>query len=146
MRSMQFLAVPLLAAVLAGCGGSSGSTPDRSAAPSASMQSLESWYTEAFIPVDVLSAAYTSLGDASASGAVLHGRPEVAELRSAAKAGLLIPAPAGHPDIDTGYDRVMTDALTVAGDIDSGSDRFLTDSLKASNDMDDLKELLNRTP
>jgi hypothetical protein len=113
------------------------------ASVAATTQSLESWYTEAFIPMDTLATAYTKLGQVSAAGDSMAGRPEVDTLRSAADAGLKVPAPAGRPDIDRAYDLVMTDALTVADAIDSGSDSFWNDALTASNDMDDLKALLS---
>lgn len=135
MRHTKFAAIPLTVLALAACGGhsprSDGPTTHRPAVhASPATQPLKDWYREAAVPLTMLGETYTDLGDSKSSTiADLQQTGDAELLRTAAHQGLAVVAPAGHPELDRSYDRVMNDALRVAGDIDHGHIAgFVTDA------------------
>jgi hypothetical protein len=134
---MQILVPVIATALLAGCGRTE---------PRPATQPVETWYAEAFVPLADLSTAYTALSRVkSGSMKEIARQPQIADIRRAATAGLKVAAPAGHPELDTAYDKVMRDSLAVVEAVgDNSPAAFARGTVRTLEDMDTLNRRMAR--
>lgn len=157
MRSMG-AAVTAAAAllVLGACsGGGSDPGPDITTSPAATSSTpaavglstapatvpLDQWLPKATGIMTALSDDLNTVADTTDSDpSAVPGDQSVRNLEDDAKAGLALPAPAGHPALDRSWDAVMNDCLLVAGDFESGDLAQAAADLSATGtDMDALQ-------
>lgn len=140
MRTMQSLAAVItVTGILAGCGSARDSGAERT-------QPLADWYVEAPGVLVDLGQAYTKLGkNKGESLTSVAARPQVRQIELAARKGLEVRAPEGHPELDKAFDKVMHDSLDVVRDVrTNASGAFVVDSVQTLGDMDTLNRLIDR--